>query len=96
VNALDLLLFVICAAGCLRLLFYRRGGARFKRHFSILAYLLILLTGGLALALATGQINAANVHPVAMLALSLLTGAVYHARGNIAYLIRMTRMHPWN
>ncbi len=95
-NALDLILFSICAATCLRLLFYRRSGARFKRHISVLAYLLILLNGGIALALLTGRINATDVHPLAILALSLLTTAVYYARGNIAHIIRMTRIHRWN
>jgi uncharacterized membrane protein len=96
VNALDLLLFAICAASCLRLLFYRRSGARFKRHISIVAYLLILLTGGLALALLTGRIAATDIHPLVILALALLTAAVYYARGNIAHIIRMTRIHRWN
>lgn len=88
-NTLDLLLLLICAASCLRLLTYRRRGARFRRHISALAYLLILLTGGLALALLTGQITAADIHPLCMLALSLLTAATWYTGGNVSHLMRI-------
>lgn len=88
-NALDLLLLLISAACCLRLLSYQRRGARFRRHISALAYLLILLTGGLALAMITGQIAAADIHPLCILALSLLTAATWYTGGNVSHLMRM-------
>ena len=80
---------LVSAACCLRLLAYRRRGARFRRHISALAYLLILLTGGLSLALLTGQIAAADIHPLCFLALCMLTAATWYTGGNVAHLIRI-------
>lgn len=95
-NALDLFLFACCAACCGRLLFYRRVGATFKRHVSALAYLLILLTGTVALCLATGKLTAGDLHPLLINALLLLTVMVYYAHGNVANLLRLIRRERWN
>lgn len=94
-NALDLILFASCSASCLRLIFYRRAGAAFKRHVSGLAYLIILLTGSIALCLLTGKFSATDLHPLLITALLLFTALIYYARGNVAVLLRL-REHRWN
>nr|WP_306421980.1 phage holin family protein [Marinobacterium sedimentorum] len=90
-----MILFAACAASCGRLLFYRRAGAAFKRSISALAYLLILVTGSVALCLLTGKFNATDLHPLLIAALLLLTALIYYARGNVAVLLRL-REHRWN
>jgi len=95
-NILDLIVFSGSAATCLRLIFYRRGPARFKRHISILAWLVIVVTGSLALCVLTGRISAAQIHPLGIMLLCYLAGATWWAKGNLAQLIRMTRGHQWN
>jgi hypothetical protein len=96
VTVLDLLLFAACAASCARLLFYRRAGAAFKRGISALAYLLILLTGTIALCLLTGKLSAADLNPLTIATLLLLTALIYYARGNVAQLLHLTRDNRWN
>jgi hypothetical protein len=95
-NLLDLIVFASAAGTCLRLLFYRRGTARFKRHVSLLAWLVIVVTGSVALCIVTGKISSTQIHPIGILMLCLLTAATWYARGNIAQLIRLARGHQWN
>ncbi len=95
-NLIELTVFAFSAATCLRLLFYRRGSARFKRHISLLAWLLIVVTGSIALCVLTGKLNAAQIHPLGILLLCCLTAATWYAKGNIAQLIRLIRGHQWN
>ncbi len=93
-HPLDLLLFTVCAATCARLLFYRRAGARFKRHISLLAYLLIVLTGSIALSLATGKITSDDLPSIAIIALIALCAVIFYTHGNIAQVLRLTRRLP--
>jgi len=102
-TAPDLLLCVLCMATCGRLIFYRRSGCQFKRHFSVVAYLLVVLTGSIALALLTGRLSAANLPPLLLVPIGALCGMVYYVRGNVAQLLRLltpTKKHPrtqrWN
>ncbi|QEW06363.1 phage holin family protein [Nitrincola iocasae] len=95
-NLLDLIVFVCSAATCMRLLFYRRGAARFKRHISLLAWLVIVVTGSVALCIVTGKISSDQIHPIGILMLGALTFATWYAHGNIAQLLRMARGHQWN
>ncbi|SIQ10718.1 phage holin family protein [Marinobacterium stanieri] len=95
-NIMDLIVFGFSAATCLRLIFYRRGTARFKRHISVLAWLVIVVTGSLALCLLTGRLSAGQIHPIGILLLSYLAIATWCAKGNLAQLIRITRGHQWN
>lgn len=88
-TSLDLLLFAACAASCLRLIFYRRAGAAFKRPISALAYLLILFTGSIALCLLTGKFSAQDLPALLIAVLVLLTAPIYYAGGNVAHLLRL-------
>lgn len=90
-SIVDTLIALINAAACLRLLFYRRSGARFKRHISCLAYLLIVLTGSLALSLFTGQLSFRQIPQPLLIALIALAVAVFYAKGNLAQLLRDVR-----
>lgn len=94
-TSLDLLIFACAAGTCLRLLFYRRGSARFKRHISLLAWLLIVITGSVALCILTGKFSAVQIDPTVRVMLILLTGATWYVRGNIAQLIRLARGLQW-
>lgn len=89
---IDFLIFSLSAATCLRLIFFRRNGAAFKRHFSMIAWCAIVVTGSLALCLATGKLS--NVNPVIILPLLWVTPAVFVARGNVAGLINLPG-RPW-
>ncbi len=95
-NLIELTVFTFSAATCLRLIFYRRGSARFKRHISLLAWLLIVITGSIALCVLTGKVTAAQMHPLGILLLCYLAGATWWAKGNIAQLIRLIRGQQWN
>lgn len=95
-NIIELTVFTFSAATCLRLIFYRRGSARFKRHISLLAWLLIVVTGSIALCVLTGKVTAAQLHPVGILMLCYLTALTWYAKGNIVELIRLIRGQQWN
>lgn len=96
-NLLDLIVFACSAATCLRIFFYRRGTSRFKRHISLIAWLVITLTGSVALCIVTGQISSYQIHPFMIVMLFVLTFATYYTRGNIAQMIRILgRWHQWN
>jgi len=79
--------FFCCAAICLRLLTYRpRRGARHRRPVALLAWLLVVATGGNALLtllfgarapLAAGQ----------LVVLAVLLLIIHRARGNLARLL---------
>lgn len=91
-SALDLLVFVCSGLTCLRLLFYRRDGARFKRHVSAFAWLAIVTTGSLALAVLTGRLHGDQLPALAILVLMLFTLAIWHAKGNLAALFRLVHL----
>jgi hypothetical protein len=95
-NLIELTVFAFSAATCLRLIFYRRGSSRFKRHISLIAWLMIVATGSLALCVVTGKVTAAQLHPMGILVLCYLTAATWYAKGNIAQLIRLIRGQQWS
>ncbi len=90
-TASDLLVFLLSSATSLRLIFYRRNGATFKRHISLIAWVLIVGTGSLALCLVTGKLNAKDLHPMLVFVLSFSVPIVFAVRGNIARLLRPPR-----
>lgn len=87
-NVLDLMVITSCMATCLRLLFYRRHGSNFKRGVSLLAWLLITVTGSIGMLVITGKLSGADINAVFILLLWLLTVLVFWARGNVAQLLR--------
>lgn len=79
---------------CLRLLFYRRAGASYKRHYSLIAWLVIAISGGLALSILTDRITVADLHPLLLHALPFIATAVMLVRGNVAQLLQPPRWTP--
>lgn len=85
---MDHLIALICFAACIRLLTYQRRGDRFKRHYSVVAYLAICTTGGLGLGLLTHTVRATELHPLVICLLVAFTFVIFLCRGNIASLLR--------
>ncbi|MBV6330723.1 phage holin family protein, partial [Pseudomonas aeruginosa] len=54
VDPLSTLTVLVCSAICMRLITYRRAGARFRPGVSLCAYLLALCTGCQALGIVAG------------------------------------------
>lgn len=91
-DTLELFIILCCFSSCLRLLLYRRNGDRFKRHFSILAYLAILITGSLGLALLTHKLTVSQLPPVLLIGIVVFTVLICICQGNIACLFRLTHL----
>lgn len=76
----------MCGVICVRLLCYRREGAKYKRWASLLAYLMIVATGSVAIRIALGQYRAVEFSECLLnivLCISVLT-----ARGNVCDILR--------
>jgi len=87
-HLLALLLFATNAITCVRLLVYRRAGARYRPWVSAAAWLLIASTGSTALGLVLGLYPAADIH-IGDLGISLVLCALsLSARGNVAAILR--------
>ncbi|MEN5066762.1 phage holin family protein [Achromobacter aegrifaciens] len=81
------LLFVVANfASAVRLLLYRRNGARFRRGMSWLAYLLIVGTGGQALDVLVRHEPVTVWQAVVAMLIAVL---VYRAQGNVACIVRV-------
>ncbi|WP_374419481.1 phage holin family protein [Chromobacterium sp.] len=85
-EVLTLLNGAMCGATCLRLLSYRRQGARYKRWASLLAYLMIVASGSVAIRIALGQYRAIDFSECLLNIVLCL--AVFSARGNVCDLLR--------
>lgn len=83
-----ILLLVANAVTCLRLLIYRRAGARYRPLVSACAWLLIASTGSTALAIVLGQYPAQHIH-LGDVGISLVLCVLsLTARGNVAAILR--------
>lgn len=83
-----LLLLVSNAVTCLRLLLYRRSGARYRPLVSVAAWLLIVSTGSIALGIVLGQYPPGDIH-AGDLGISLVLCVLsLTARGNVAAILR--------
>ncbi|KWB84357.1 phage holin family protein [Burkholderia ubonensis] len=71
-------------AALVRVLAYRRNGARHRRHVSWVAWALVVVTGGASIEL----LHAASVGFFEAATAVLLAMFVYSARGNVARLLR--------
>lgn len=82
-NPFALIALAAYCAAVLRLLVYRKNGARHRRHISWLAWLVLVILGGSAieLMLAARQITMFEAGRAALLSLF-----VFGARGNVARL----------
>tara|TARA_R110002167_G_scaffold98718_9_gene259412 strand:+ start:3796 stop:4083 length:288 start_codon:yes stop_codon:yes gene_type:complete len=89
--AIELLTLFCTLTICLRLLLYRRAGARFKRHYALLAWLIIAASGGLGLSILVGAVALCNLSPWVVFAVIYLAVAVHLSRGNVAQMIHIKR-----
>lgn len=87
----DLLIITLSLSTCLRLLFYSRNGASFKRYISFVAYLAIVATGSLGILVLIGQITFTQIPLPVIAALPTFTTLVFIARGNVSQILRITR-----
>ncbi|MDR3431058.1 MAG: phage holin family protein [Rouxiella aceris] len=76
---------LLCALIALRLMFFRKSGARHCWWASWLAYLLVLGYGGVVINFLFGLY--VNAHPVTPLINLLVAALVIRARGNAAKLL---------
>ncbi|WP_293813813.1 phage holin family protein [uncultured Aquitalea sp.] len=83
---------LVCATICLRLLFYRRDGARHKPVMAWLAYVLVVATGWVVIQAVFGR-----PIPVGMETLvinSVLCVAVWVTRGNVSAIFWTPKPPP--
>ncbi len=84
----DVLSALICAGICWRIVLYRREGARYRLHMSVLAYLIAMGSGGYAMSIALHGPSGIT-HPFVALILAVLGVMVFRARGNVANVFRV-------
>ena len=82
---LDIINFAICTLICLRLLAYRKQGAQHHSLASLLAYIIIITSGGIAIRSLFG-LHEANLYDLVMNAVLCL--AIFAAKGNVVDLFR--------
>jgi hypothetical protein len=88
-NMTNIIAFVFIAANiisCGRLLSYQRGQGQFKYHFSCLAYVLIVCTGGEAI---VATLEPVTVSLWASILSVVLCALIVRANGNVATLLRV-------
>jgi VIT1/CCC1 family predicted Fe2+/Mn2+ transporter len=83
-----ILLLVANATTCVRLLVYRRAGARYRPLVSAYAWLLIASTGSTALGVLLGLYPASHIHLGDVGTSLVLCVLSLAARGNVAAIIR--------
>ncbi|MBH9377740.1 phage holin family protein [Pseudomonas aeruginosa] len=89
VDPLSTLTVLVCSAICMRLITYRRAGARFRPGVSLCAYLLALCTGCQALGIVAGLYRAEHLSPWMRGVLLVLLVLLLQARGNLARVLRL-------
>ncbi len=92
---IDLLYILCCIAIVARLIMFNRGQCHYKRHISFIAWLLIVSTGSLAIALLTGITHAQQLPVLLSPALQLLAVLVFRSGGNVAHLFTPIRIQQW-
>lgn len=83
-----LVLFAANLITCLRLLSYRRSGARYRPLVSIAAWMLIVGTGSTALGIVLGRYPASHIHLGDLCISIVLCVLSLTARGNVADILR--------
>lgn len=82
-----------CVAILVRLMVFRRDGARYRPGIAFIAWLLAVCVGGYALAILFGL----NQPSPFVLGILLVLGAlVFRARGNVASVLRVHWVLGWN
>lgn len=76
---------IVCLLIAMRLMFFQRKGARFRRSMSIVAYTIILVTSYITFRIWFGQYL--NIDPAEVVLNIAICIAVWRAGGNIAQVI---------
>lgn len=84
-NPLALIALIAYSLAALRILAYRRDGARHRQHVSWFAWLLLVTLGGSAIELA---VHANTIGYFEAARAVLFTVFIFGARGNVARLLR--------
>ena len=84
-NPLALIALIAYSVAALRILAYRRDGARHRHHVSWFAWLMLVALGGSAIELA---VHANAVGMFEAVRAVLFTVLIFGARGNVARLLR--------
>jgi|TARA_X000001388_G_scaffold3203_6_gene2338 drug/metabolite transporter (DMT)-like permease len=86
-----LIVSLLCGSICLRLVMFRREGARYRPGVSLCAWLLAVGTGGYSLTVALAPITGHQVAPVSpflLVVFVILAVMVWRSRGNVATVLR--------
>lgn len=84
-NPFALLALLAYGSACLRLMLYRKEGARHRHHVSWIAWALLVVMGGSAIEL---MLNAKSIGLFESLRAALFSLLIFVARGNVARLLR--------
>ncbi|MFY1054661.1 phage holin family protein [Ectopseudomonas khazarica] len=82
-----------CLAILLRLMVFRRDGARYRPGIAVVAWLLSVCVGGYALAILFGLDRPS---PFVLGILLILAALIFRARGNVASVLRVHWVLGWN
>lgn len=88
-SSVDLLYALVTITTCMRLIMYQRGHSVFKVIYSIIAYVLIVGYGSIALALLTGLFSSNQVHAGLVLLTTMLSISLFYCHGNVSLLIKL-------
>lgn len=90
-HLIALLLLIANAITCLRLVLYRRDGARYRPLVSAAAWLLIASTGSTALGVLLGMYPPGHIHLGDLGTSLVLCVLSVSARGNVAAILRTSQ-----
>lgn len=90
-TALDLMILWLCFVSMTRIVTYKRDGARFKRAYGVLAWLLICAIGALGIHILGGKL-CSDHYPMLLPFMIILTLLLLHTRGNVAHLVNPRRL----
>lgn len=93
-DPVQLLTALVCAAICLRLVAFRRAGARYRFWNSLLAWVLAACAGCQALSSILGLYPVRS--PFVLVTLLVLCVLVFRARGNVASIFRTDWSANWD
>lgn len=94
VDPMTVLVGLVCAAICLRLIAFRRKSARHRVGISYMAWVLAAASGCQAIASLLGMYVVQS--PFVLVVLLIFCGMVFRARGNLASVLRIEWSTAWN
>lgn len=89
-HLLALLMCLANAITCVRLVLYKRAGARYRLLISVAAWVLIVSTGGTALGVALGLYPSSHIHFGDLGIALVLCALSLAARGDVAAILRIS------